>query len=53
MPCKNGDNGGGSLISLDGVSPSQTVDVSASVIFPCPEDFFSHRLTQVVPEKEP
>jgi len=29
------DDGGGLLISLDGVVPSQMVDVSASVIFPC------------------
>ena len=30
-----GDDGGGSLISLDGVTPSQMVGVSASVTFPC------------------
>jgi len=34
--CKNGgDDGGGSLISLEGVAPSWTVGVSTSVIFPC------------------
>jgi len=34
---KNGgwDDGGGSLISPDGVAPGQMVGVSASVIFPC------------------
>ena len=30
-----GDDGGGSLISPDGVAPSWMVVVSASVIFPC------------------
>ena len=30
-----GDDGGGSLINLDGVVPSQIVGVSASVIFAC------------------
>jgi len=30
-----GDDGGGSLISLDGVAPRRVVGVSASVIFPC------------------
>jgi len=30
-----GDEGGGSLISPDGVAPSRTVGVSASDIFPC------------------
>jgi len=30
-----GDDGGGSLISPDGVAPIQMVGVSASVIFPC------------------
>jgi len=30
-----GDDGGGSLISPDGVAPSWMVGVSASVIFPC------------------
>ena len=30
-----GDDGGGSLISLDGVASSQIVSVSASNIFPC------------------
>jgi len=30
-----GDDGGGSLISLDGVTPSWIVIVSVSVIFPC------------------
>ena len=29
------DDGGGSLINLDGVVPSQIVGVSASVIFAC------------------
>ena len=29
-----GDDGGGSLISLDGVAPSRMVGVFASVIFP-------------------
>jgi len=29
------DEGGGSLISPDGVAPSRMVGVSASVIFPC------------------
>ena len=35
--CKNGGkgDGGGSLIGPDGVAPSWTVGVSASVIFPC------------------
>jgi len=37
-----GDDGGGSLISSEGVAPSWTVGVSISVIFPCtiknPED---------------
>ena len=34
---KNGgwDDGGGSLISPDGVAPGQMVGVSASVIFSC------------------
>jgi len=32
---KIGDDGGGPLISPDGVAPSQMVGVSASVIFPC------------------
>ena len=32
---KMGDDGGGSLISLDGVAPSRIVIVSVSVIFPC------------------
>jgi len=32
---KMGDDGGGSLISLDKVAASQIVCVSASVIFPC------------------
>ena len=31
---KMGDDGGGSLISLDGMAPSQLVGASASVIFP-------------------
>jgi len=35
MRHKNGNDGGGSLISPDGVAPSQMVGVSASVIFPC------------------
>jgi len=30
-----GGDGGGSLISLDGVVPNRIVGVSASVIFPC------------------
>jgi len=30
-----GDDGDGSLISLDGVAPSRIVGVSATVIFPC------------------
>jgi len=30
-----GDDGGGSLISLDGVASSRTVFVSASIMFPC------------------
>jgi len=30
-----GDEGGGSLISPDGVAPRWIVSVSASVIFPC------------------
>jgi len=30
-----GDDGGGSLISSEGVAPSWTVGVSTSVIFPC------------------
>ena len=29
------NDGGGSLINPDGVVPSQTVGVSASVVFPC------------------
>jgi len=33
--CKNAGEKGGSLISPDGVAPSQIVGVSASVIFPC------------------
>ena len=32
---KMGDDGGGSLISPDGVAPIQMITVSASVIFPC------------------
>jgi len=32
---KWGDDGGGSLISPDGVALSRLVSVSASVIFPC------------------
>jgi len=32
---KMGDEGGGSLISPDGVVPSRMVSVSASDIFPC------------------
>ena len=32
---KMGGDGGGSLISPDGVMPSQMVGVSASVTFPC------------------
>jgi len=32
---KMGDDGGGSLISLDRVAPNRMVSVSASVIFPC------------------
>jgi len=32
---KMGGDGGGSLISPDGVAPSRIVRVSASVIFPC------------------
>jgi len=32
---KMGDEGGGSLISPDGVAPIQMVSVSASVVFPC------------------
>jgi len=32
---KMGDDGGGLLISSDGVAPSRVVGVSASVIFPC------------------
>jgi len=32
---KWGDDGGGSLISLDGLAPSWIVGVYASVIFPC------------------
>jgi len=32
---KRGDEGGGLLISPDGVAPSQSVSVSASDIFPC------------------
>jgi len=32
---KMGDDGGGALISPDGVAPSRVVGVSASVIFPC------------------
>ena len=32
---KMGDDGGVSLIGLDGVAPCRTVSVSASVIFPC------------------
>jgi len=50
-----GDDGGGSLISPDGVLPSQMVGVSATVIFPCTiksrRRFFWHRLTRAVPEK--
>jgi len=53
-----GDGGGGLLISVDGVAPSQMVDVSASVILPHTikvqkKIFFWHRLTQVVLEKGP
>ena len=33
--CDRKDEGGGSLISPDGVAPSRTVGVPASVIFPC------------------
>ena len=32
---KMGDDGGGTLINLDGMVPSRIVSVSASVIFPC------------------
>ena len=32
---KMGDDGGGPLISPDGVAPIRMVSVSASVIFPC------------------
>jgi len=50
-----GDEGGGSLISLDGVAPSRVVGVSASVNLPLhhksPEVLFWHRLTRVVLEK--
>jgi len=53
---KNGDEGGGSLISTHAVAPSRIVDVSASDISPCtikPEqDFFWHRLTCVVPKRQ-
>ena len=55
--CRNGagDDGGGSLISPDGVASIRMVGVSASVIFPCAikvqkKIFFWHQLTQVVPE---
>jgi len=44
---KNGEVGGGSLISPDGVAPSQIVGVSAADISPCiisqEEDFFRYR----------
>jgi len=54
---KMGDDGGGSLISPNGVVPSRMVGVSASVIFPCTiksrrnVHFFWHQLTRVFPEK--
>jgi len=32
---KMGNDGGGSLISRDGVAPSRMFGVSTSVIFPC------------------
>ena len=53
---KMGDVGGGSLISPDGVAPSQMVGVSAFVILPCTikvqkKIFFWHRFTWVVQEK--
>jgi len=36
IQCKNGgDDGGGLLISLDGVAPSRMIGVSASIIFLC------------------
>ena len=51
---KMGDDGGGLLISPDGVAPSWIVGVSASVIFPCTIKsrtlFFWRRLTWVVPK---
>jgi len=57
---KMGDDGGGPLISPDGVAPSRMVGVYASVIFPCTIKvqknflyFFWRRLTRVVPEKRP
>jgi len=51
-----GDDGGGLLISPDGVAPSQMVSLLASVIFPYTTKVqkkisFWHRLTWVVPEK--
>jgi len=55
---KMGDDGHGSLIRLDGVAPSQMVDVSASVHLPLhhksPEEyFFWHCLVWAVQEKGP
>jgi len=55
---KMGNERGGSLISLDGVAPSQIIGVSASDISPCTikyrRSFFSwHRLAWVVLEKGP
>jgi len=49
-----GDDGGGPLISRDGVAAIWMVSVSASVIFPCTieveKNFFWHWLTRF-PEK--
>ena len=52
------DDGGGPLISPDGVAPSRMVGVSVSVNLPLhhkvqKEVLFWHWLTRVVPEKGP
>ena len=52
---KMGDDGGGSLISPDGMVLVWMVGVSAFVVFACTiksrRFFFWHQLMQVVPEK--
>jgi len=51
---KNGGiDGGGLLISMDGVAPSRIVGVFARSTLNTEEAFFWYRLTWVIPEKGP